>query len=217
MQRARHVIGAAAAVLLSLSVLGCTGGRPGPSRADLQAGTAASSTLESTAPADAGEDGGQPSGATSASTSAGASGGTAAPGGAGNRVPGAPVSPGNRATQPQARGSPIKVPAIVQVGIPIAQILDSIRDEFAKACGGRLCVKLVIDPANADPETCEFARTNPKADTTVQRDTTVALVCNPRPTETSETTPPGNTDPTDPTTPPDDTTPSDDSQPPNSS
>jgi hypothetical protein len=149
--------------------------------------------------------GGQPSEATAATTSAGASAGTtASPGGAGNRVPGAPVTPGNRNNQPQALGAPIKVPAFQQVGAPIGEVFGSIRDKFVAVCGGRLCVTLVIQPADADRESCGFSRTSPGAGTTVQRNTTVAVVCTPAPTETSETTPP------------DDTTP-DDSQPPSSS
>ncbi|MDP9210004.1 MAG: hypothetical protein M3O65_16255 [Actinomycetota bacterium] len=46
---------AAVAVVLSLSVLGCTGGGPGADRADLQADTEASSTLDSSASPAAGE------------------------------------------------------------------------------------------------------------------------------------------------------------------
>ena len=210
MHRSRRGIGTAVAVLLSLSVLGCTGGRPGANRSDLQADTEASSTVEASAAA-AGQDNGQPSGATPTS------GGAATSGDSGNRVPGAPVSPGNRNNQPQALGAPIKVPAFQQVGAPIGEVFGSIEAEFAAVCGGRLCVKLVIQPASADPGTCGFARTDPPAGTTVKRDTTVALVCTPAPTEPSETTPPDNTDPPDETTPPDDTTQSDDSQPPSSS
>ena len=51
--------------------------------------------------------------------------------------------------------------------------------------------------------------------TTVQRDSTVVLVCNPRPTDPGETDPSGTTPPDD-TAPPDDTTPPDDSQTPSS-
>ena len=186
MQRPRHGIGAAVAIVLSLAVLGCSGGRPGPSRSDLQAGTEATSTLDSPASTDAGGDDGQPSAATSAE----ASGGTSpAPGASGGRVPGAPVSPGNRNKQPQALGAPIKVPAFQQVGAPIGEVFGSIEATFTTVCGGRLCVRLVIQPADADPETCGFARTDPPAGTTVQRDTTVALVCTPAPTEPSETIP----------------------------
>jgi hypothetical protein len=209
MQRSRQGIGAAVVVLLSLSALGCTGGRPGTDRSDLQAGTEASSTLDSPASTAAGSDDGQPSG-TSPTTAAVSGGTSAAPGGSGGRVPGAPVSPGNRNNQPQALGAPIKIPAFQQVGAPIGEVFGSIEAEFAAVCGGRLCVKLVIQPANADPASCGFQRTDPPAGATVRRDTTVALVCTPEPTDPSETIPPDDT-------PPDDTTPPDDSQPPSSS
>jgi hypothetical protein len=82
--------------------------------------------------------------------------------------------------------------------------LRSIEAEFASVCGGRLCVKLVIRPADADPESCGFQRTDPPAGTTVQRDTTVALVCTPAPTEPSDSTP--RTAPTRRRTPPHPTT-----------
>ena len=83
-------------------------------------------------------------------------------------------------------------------------------------CGGRLCVQLEVQPADADPESCGFARTEPSAGTTVQRDSTVVLVCNPRPTDPGETDPSGGTTPPDDTSPPDDTTPPDDTQTPSS-
>jgi hypothetical protein len=151
-----------------------------------------------------------------APTSAEASGGTsAAPGVTGGRVPGAPVSPGSRKNQPQALGAPIKVPAFQQVGAPIGEVFGSIEATFAEVCGGRLCVKLVIQPADADPQTCGFARTEPPAGTTVQRDTTVVLVCTPAPTEPTETTP-DSTDPPS-STQPDATTGAGDGQPTSSS
>ncbi|HSO55149.1 MAG TPA: hypothetical protein VL330_20975 [Actinomycetes bacterium] len=75
MHRSRQGIGAAVAVVLSLSLLGCTGGGPGADRADLQADTGTSSTLESSASTAAGESGGQPSEATP--TSGGARGAAA--------------------------------------------------------------------------------------------------------------------------------------------
>ncbi len=223
MHRSRHGIGAAAVVLLSLSVLGCTGGRPGPSRADLQPANEASSTIEAPASTVAGQDDGQPADATPTSAEgggsgeSGGSGGTGAgPGDSGRRVPGAPVDPGNRNNQPQARGAPIKIPAFQQVGAPIGEVFGSIEAEFAEVCGGRLCVKLVIRPADANRETCGFARTDPPAGATVQRGTTVALVCTPEPTESSDTTTPDDTDPPDDTQ-PDATTGSDDTQPTGSS
>ena len=206
MRMPRRGVGAAVAIVLSLSVLGCTGGRPGPSRADLQADTEASSSAGSPASTADGEGDGQPSEATA--TSAGAPGGTsAAPGGAGGGVPGAPGGPGNRKNQPQALGAPIKVPAFQQIGAPIGEVFGSIEAEFAAACGGRLCVKLVVQPADADPQTCGFAGTDPPAGTTVQRETTVVLRCNPAPTETT----PDSTDPPD-STQPDATTGSGDGQ-----
>jgi hypothetical protein len=187
MRRPGHaVVAAAAAIVLSLSALGCTGGRPGPSRADLEADTEA----------------------TSGGTSA-ASGGTE------GRVPGAPVSPDNRNNQPQALGAPIKVPRFQQIGAPIGEVFGSLEAGFANACGGRLCVKLVIQPADADPQTCGFAGTDPPAGTTVERESTVALLCNPAPTESTDTTP-DSTGPTD-STQPDATTGTGDSQPTDSS
>ena len=209
MRRPGHAIAAAAvAIVLSLSVLGCAGGRPGPSRADLQADTEASSSLESSDSTATGQDDGQVSEATSGGTSA-ASGGT------GGGVPGAPVSPGNRKNQPQALGAPIKVPRFQQIGAPIGEVYFSLEAGFADACGGRLCVKLVIQPADADPQTCSFAGTDPPAETTVQRGTTVALLCTPAPTESTDTTP-YSTGPTD-STQPDATTGPGDSQPTDSS
>lgn len=91
------------------------------------------------------------------------------------------------------------------MGAPIGEVFASIEAEFVAVCGGRLCVQLVVQPADADPESCGFARTEPSAGTTVQRDSTVVLVCNPRPTDPSGTTPPDDTAPPDDTTPPDDT------------
>ena len=209
MHRSRRGIGTAVAVLLSLLVLGCTGGPPGPSRADLQPTNEASATSEPPATAGAGED--EPSAAGEAG-GGGGPGGTAAPGGSGSRVPGAPVNPENRNNQPQARGAPIKVPAFQQIGAPIGEVLDSITAEFADACGGQLCVKLVIQPADADRDTCGFAGTDPAAGAEVRRGRTVTLVCNPAPTESSDTTTPDNTDPPD-ATQPDATTGPDDTQP----
>ncbi|HSO55150.1 MAG TPA: hypothetical protein VL330_20980 [Actinomycetes bacterium] len=125
------------------------------------------------------------------------------------------MSPGSRSNQSQARGAPIKIPAFQQVGAPIGEVFASIEAEFVAVCGGRLCVQLVVQPADADPESCGFARTEPSAGTTVQRDSTVVLVCNPRPTDPGETDPSGTTPPDD-TAPPDDTTPPDDTQTPSS-
>jgi hypothetical protein len=163
MPRSRQGVGAAVGVLLALSMLGCTGGRPGASRSELQGDGGTDATI------------------------------------------GAPLGPGSRKDQPKALGAPIKVPAFQQIGAPIGEVFGSIEAEFVAACGGQLCVTLVIRPADADPESCGFAGTDPPAGTTVKRDTTVALVCNPAPTDTGDTTPPA------------DTTPSDDSQPTSSS
>ena len=209
MPRSRQGVGAAVAVLLSLLLLGCTGGRPGASRSDLQAGTGADTTTVGASPTTAaGQGGGGPSGGTVTSAAAASSGGaTAPPPRSGSRVPGAPVGSGSRKNQPKALGAPIKVPRFQQIGAPIGEVFGSIEAEFVAACGGQLCVTLVIRPANADPETCGFAGTDPPARTTVQRDTTVALLCTPAPTDPGDTTPP------DATTTPDATTPSDDSQP----
>jgi hypothetical protein len=212
MQRSRPGIRAAVVVLLGLSVLGCTSGRPGADRAELQAETEGSSALESSGSTVAGEGDEQ-----APDAAQGSGGAPAAGGGGGNRVPGAPVGPGNRNNQPLARGAPIDVPAFEQIGAPIGEVFGSIEAKFAAACGGQLCVKLVIQPADADRESCGFAGTDPPAGTSVQRGTTVALLCTPAPTESSETTTPDNTDSTDTTTTPDNTTQSDDSQPPSSS
>jgi hypothetical protein len=196
MRRPGHgIVAAAVAIVLSVSVLGCTGGRPGPSRADLQADTEASSGAGSSGSGGTGED-------------------------AGGGVPGAPVGPENRENQPQALGAPIKVPRFQQIGAPIGEVFGSLEAEFVAACGGSLCVKLVIQPADADPQTCGFAGTDPPAGTTVERDTTVALLCNPAPTESTDTTStdttPDSTGPTD-STQPDATTGTGDSQPTDSS
>lgn len=197
-------------VLLGLSMLGCTGARPGASRADLQAGSEAETTVGTPPTTAAGQDGGA-SGGNVASTSAASSGGTSPPPpGTRSRVPGAPLNPG-RKNQPKALGAPIKIPAFQQIGAPIGEVFGSIEAGFVAACGGRLCVTLVIRPSDADPESCGFAGTDPPAGTTVQRKSTVALVCTPAPTDPSDTSPPDDTGP------PDDTTPSDDSQPTSSS
>ena len=176
-------------------MLGCTSGRPGADRAELQAETEASSALESSGSTVAGEGDEQ-----APDAAQGSGGAPAAGGGGGNRVPGAPVGPGNRNNQPLARGAPIDVPAFEQIGAPIGEVFGSIEAKFAAACGGQLCVKLVIQPADADRESCGFAGTDPPAGTSVQRGTTVALLCTPAPTESSETTTPDNTDSTDTTT-----------------
>jgi hypothetical protein len=213
MQRSRHGVQAVVVVLLGLSVLGCTGGRPGADRAELQADTEASTALEPSGSTVAGEGDGQASDATAAPASAAGSGGPSAAGrGGGNQAPGAPVGPGNRNNQPLARGAPIDVPRFEQIGAPIGEVFSSIEAKFAAVCGGRLCVKLVIRPPDADRESCGFAGTDPTAGTPVQRGTTVALLCTPAATESSDTTTPDNTDPTDTTTTPDDTTQSGDSQ-----
>lgn len=219
MHRSRHGIGAAMLVLLSLSVLGCTGGRPGPSRADLQPTNEASSTTEAPASTPAGQDDGQPADATPTSAEGGGSGESGGSGGTGagpgdprRQVPGAPVNPSPGNNQAQARGAPIKIPAFQQVGAPIGGAFSQIGTQLAELCGGRLCVELVIRPADANRETCLYTRSDPPAGATVQRGATVALICTPETTESSDTTTPDDTVPPDDTQ-PDATTGSDDTEP----
>lgn len=79
---------------------------------------------------------------------------------------------------PGAVVSPLKIPAIEQVGAPIGDVRASITDRFVDACGGELCVELAEVDANGGTVTdeCVFSRTDPGRGTEVQRGSTVTLV-----------------------------------------
>src|SRR5215207_8419635 len=151
MSVSRQGIRLAVALLVCLSVLGCSRGRTSQVAEPL---SSLSSSPDAQSDATPGKDPRPPS-----------YGAPGAPGGSSdsqpNRAPGAPDPSGGGGNKPKALGAPLKIPTIEQKGVPIGQVLDSIRQRFVDACGGRLCVTLVISPSSTDPETDGLVGTNP--------------------------------------------------------
>jgi hypothetical protein len=125
-------------------------------------------------------------------------------------APGAPGAPGNGGGNAQALGAPLKMPDIQQVGAPMSSAEPQIRELFEERCNHQEpCVNLVVDPADYDPDTCTFSRTEPNG-TTFHRGDTITLVCNPEETSGEST---DTTDTTDTTEQPDTTDATDSTQP----
>jgi hypothetical protein len=221
MSVSRQGIRLAVALVVCLSVLGCSRGRNSQvaeplsslssstdagSSAEPESGTSGKQTPDAQSDATPGKDPRPPS-----------YGAPGAPGGSSdsqpNRAPGAPGPSGGGGNKPKALGAPLKIPTIEQKGVPIGQVLDSIRQRFVDACGGRLCVTLVISPSSTDPETDGLVGTNPSEGSKMTPGMKVQLLCEPL----EEEQPPDSTTP-DSTTPEDTTTTApDDGEPPSSS
>jgi hypothetical protein len=190
----------ALALLLSLSLLGCTGEPGGLDPAGQQA-DGANPASDPAPGSDAAPGAGAPA--------AGAPSGN--PNQQSNQA--APGAPGGQGTA-KAIGSPFKIPAIEQYGAPVGEVFGSIQDIFEEKCGGSLCVELVVEPSDADPQTCLVSRLDPPTGTTVrisaQTKPRVAIVCTPIEDPGTGDPPPEETQP-----PPDDTQPPpEDTQPP---
>jgi hypothetical protein len=180
------------AFLLGLAALGCGGGQGGG--ADPQAGTATDPASGSRgAPGAPGGDAG------------GDAGGSA--GGGSRNAPGAPGAPGGGGTGPAARGAPINLPAFIRLqGLPLTVVMARIKGEIEVACGGSLCVKLVVQQGDEEeddrfhPE-C-FVRTEPPTSepSVVYTDKPLVIVSGSNPTTGTRCPPDPSTDSTDPTT-----------------
>jgi hypothetical protein len=125
--------------------------------------------------------------------------------------PGAPGAPGDGGGNAQAIGAPLTMPDIQQVGAPMSSAEPQIRDQFEQLCDHQEpCVDIVVQPADANPDTCLFSRTEPPKDTTIHRGDTVTLVCTPEDASGEST---GTTDTTDGSQPTDTTGSTDSGQP----
>jgi hypothetical protein len=226
MSVSRQGIRLAVALLVCLSVLGCSRGRNSQVAEPLSSLSSSTDSGSSAEPESATTGKQTPDAQSDATPGKGprppSYGAPGAPGGSSNsqpnRAPGAPGPSGGGGNKPKALGAPLKIPTIEQKGVPIGQVLDSIRQRFVDACGGRLCVTLVISPSSTDPETDGLVGTNPSEGSKMTPGMKVQLLCKPL----EEEQPPDSTTPD--STTPDSTTPEDttatapdDGEPPSSS
>jgi hypothetical protein len=122
----------------------------------------------------------------------------------GQDAPGAPVNGGE---DHEAPGAPIMIPARIEdEGAPLESMRGFIESEIRKQCpGGRLCLRVRVEPRIPDRTLCTFMFTEPRQRSHVKQWTTVVIVTGvdpcvdePRPGESED---PPVTDPTDPTVP----------------
>jgi hypothetical protein len=130
------------ALLLGLAALGCGGGGDGAAP-EAQAGTATAQT-------------------------SGPEGAPGAPGG-GAGTPGAPGAPGGgqggqggQGGGGPAPGAPIKLPAFIQLeGVKLTWVQAHIKYRILDACGGTLCVKVVVERRDKSYHPECYVRTDP--------------------------------------------------------